>query len=69
MNGTEVFDAARAVNVWVKYIERFPQTDVTLQTLLNAGFSYEEMIKTLETSLAQEAPLFRHMFPAAEEIF
>ena len=69
MDGIEAFDAARAVNVWVKYIERFPQTDVTLQTLLNAGFTYEEMIKTLEASLAGEVPLFRHMFPAVAKIF
>jgi hypothetical protein len=57
MTETETFDPALAVDKWVSYLEHFPHSDITVQALLNLGYSYEELITLFEECIRNNEPL------------
>jgi hypothetical protein len=53
----ETFEPALAVDMWVSYLEQFPHSDVTIQTLLNLGYSYAELITLFKECIRNNEPL------------
>jgi len=54
-NGTAA--SMQAVNAWIRYLERFGTSEVTVQKLVNMGFDYPEITRMLEEAVASGLPL------------
>ena len=50
-------DSMHAVDAWVRYIERFGATEITVQRLINSGFSYMEIVRLLDQALTDDEPI------------
>jgi hypothetical protein len=46
-----------AVDAWIRYIERFGTTEVTVQRLINHGYSYREIIHLLDHAVTHDEPI------------
>lgn len=46
-----------AVDAWIKYIERFGNTGISVQKLVNHGYQYHEIIRLFEGALEENEPL------------
>jgi hypothetical protein len=57
MRDSDRFEPERAVDLWVNYLEKFPYSDVTVQTLLSFGYNYPELISLFEDSMRSNEPI------------
>ena len=56
MKESEAFDTAHVIDMWVAYLEQFPHSDITIQALLNNGYSYDDIITLFKQSLQNGNP-------------
>ncbi len=50
-------DSARAVDMWIRYVEKFGATRVTVQRLINRGFDYAAITAIFKEAIAAGQPL------------
>lgn len=57
MAETSGYNPAQAVEMWVTYLDHFPYSNITVQTLLNLGYSYAELITLFQESIRRNEPI------------
>ncbi|MDX1296327.1 MAG: hypothetical protein R3302_08665, partial [Sulfurimonadaceae bacterium] len=51
----------QAVDAWIRYIELFGSTEITVQKLINHGYDYSDIIQLLEQAVNDNAPIDAEM--------
>lgn len=68
MNESSNRTSMHAVDAWIRYIEHFGSTDVSVQKLINYGYEYREIIRLFENALEKNVPLKEESFSEYKEI-
>jgi hypothetical protein len=56
MSPTEI-RSSQAVDAWIRYIELFGTTEVTVQKLINHGYDYPDIVRLLEQAVNDKQPV------------
>lgn len=68
MNESHERISMHAVDAWIRYIEHFGSTDVSVQKLINCGYEYREIIRIFENALQDNEPLNEELFSEYKNI-
>lgn len=47
----------QAVDAWIRYIEQFGTTEITVQRLVNHGYDYPDITRLLEQAVYNNQPI------------